>query len=42
MEFVWLVLAFVAVDLAAVAFAADTRPGLEYSSRWWNRRSVSG
>jgi hypothetical protein len=42
MEIVWLVLTFVAVDLAAVAFATDTRPGLEHSSRWWNRRSVSG
>jgi hypothetical protein len=42
MEFVWLVLSLVAVDLAAVVFAADTRPGLQHTPRWWNRRSVSG
>ena len=33
MELIWLVLALLAVDLAAVLFAADTRPGLERSSR---------
>ena len=33
MELIWLVLALLAVDLAAVLFAADTRPGLEHSSR---------
>jgi hypothetical protein len=43
MELVWLVLSFVAVDLAALVFAADTRPGFKDSSRWWNRRrSVTG
>jgi hypothetical protein len=33
MELIWLVLALLAVDLAAVLFAVDTRPGLEHSSR---------
>jgi hypothetical protein len=33
MELILLVLALLAVDLAAVLFAADTRPGLERSSR---------
>jgi hypothetical protein len=33
MELIWLVLALLVVDLAAVLFAADTRPGLEHSSR---------
>jgi hypothetical protein len=33
MELIWLVLALLAVDLAAILFAADTRPGLEHSSR---------
>ena len=33
MVLIWLVLALLAVDLAAVLFAADTRPGLEHSSR---------
>jgi hypothetical protein len=42
MELVWLILSLVAVDLAAVVFATDTRPGLEHTPRWWNRRSLSG
>ena len=29
------------VDLAALLFAADTRPGLQHSARWWNRRPTS-
>ena len=33
MELICLVLALLAVDLAAILFAADTRPGLEHSSR---------
>jgi hypothetical protein len=33
MELIWLVLALLVVDLAAILFAADTRPGLEHSSR---------
>ena len=32
MELVWLVLTLLAVDLAAFAFAADTRPGLQHTS----------
>jgi hypothetical protein len=32
MELIWLVLALVAVDLAALLFGADTRPGLQHSS----------
>jgi hypothetical protein len=38
MELIWLVLALLAVDLAAILFAADTRPGLEHSSRSRVRR----
>jgi hypothetical protein len=33
MELLWLVLSLLAVDLAALLFAADTRPGLQHSSR---------
>ena len=33
MELIWLVLTLIAVDLAVLLFAADTRPGLEHSSR---------
>ena len=33
MELLWLVLSLLAVDLAALLFAADTRPGLRHSSR---------
>ena len=33
MELIWLVLALLAVDLAALLFAADTRPGLEHTPR---------
>jgi hypothetical protein len=41
MELLWFAVSLVVVDLAALLFAADTRPGLEHSSRWWNRRSLS-
>jgi hypothetical protein len=34
MELVWLVLTLIVVDLAALRFAADTRPGLQHSGRW--------
>jgi hypothetical protein len=34
MEMIWLVLTILAVDLAALLFAADTRPGLQHSGRW--------
>jgi hypothetical protein len=40
MELVWLVLTLLAVDLAAVVFAADTRPGFRHTSRWRLRRST--
>ena len=33
MELLWLVLSLLAVDLAALLFAADTRPGLQHTSR---------
>jgi hypothetical protein len=33
MELLWLVLILLAVDLAALVFGADTRPGLQHSSR---------
>jgi hypothetical protein len=33
MELLWLVLSLLVVDLAALLFAADTRPGLQHSSR---------
>jgi hypothetical protein len=43
MELIWLVLILVAVDLAAFLFAADTRPGLQHSSRHrLRRRSATG
>jgi hypothetical protein len=42
MELVWLVLTLIAVDLAAFRFAADTRPGLQHSSRLRRRRSATG
>jgi hypothetical protein len=46
MELIWLVLALLVVDLAAILFAVDTRPGLEHSPRpqvWRGaRRSVDG
>jgi hypothetical protein len=41
MELLWLVLTLVAVDLAALLFAADSRPGLQHSSRWPGRHSTS-
>ena len=33
MILIWLVLGLLALDLAALLFAADTRPGLEHSAR---------
>ena len=42
MELIWLFLALLVVNLAAILFAADTRPGLEHSHRPWGRRSVGG
>jgi hypothetical protein len=43
MEVIWLVLTLLAVDLAAFLFAADTRPGLQHTSRWRDRhRATTG
>jgi hypothetical protein len=43
MELLWIVLSLIVVDLAAFLFAADTRPGLERTSRWHGRRrSITG
>jgi hypothetical protein len=42
MELIWLVLTLIAVDLAAFLFAADTRPGLQHSSRPGFHRHGSG
>jgi hypothetical protein len=41
MEVIWLVLTLLAVDLAAFLFAADTRPGLQHTSRWRDRHRVT-
>jgi hypothetical protein len=41
MELIWLVLTLLAVDLAALLFAADTRPGLQHSARWGFHRPPS-
>ena len=43
MELIWLVLSLLVLDLAAILFAVDTRPGLQHSSRWrGRRRSIAG
>ena len=44
MELVWLVVTLIVVDLAAFRFAADSRPGLQHSSRHRlrRRRSATG
>jgi hypothetical protein len=43
MELIWLVLSLLVLDLAALLFAVDTRPGLRHTSRWQDRRrSISG
>jgi hypothetical protein len=43
MELLWLVISLLVVDLAAILFAVDTRPGLEHTSRWGDRRrSIAG
>ena len=42
MELLWFVLTLLAVDLAAFLFAADTRPGLQHSSRHGFHRHTSG
>jgi hypothetical protein len=47
MELLWLVLSLIVVDLAAFLFAVDTRPGLQHTARWRDRkhdrwRSITG
>jgi hypothetical protein len=42
MELVWLALTLLVVDLAALLFAVDTRPGLEHTPHRWHRRLLSG
>jgi hypothetical protein len=43
MEVISLVLVLLAVDLAALLFAADTRPGLQHTPRWRDRhRATAG
>jgi len=42
MALLWFVLALAAVDLAAVLYAAETRPGFLHNPRWWHRRRTSG
>jgi hypothetical protein len=50
MELLWLVLSLLVLDLAALLFGADTRPGLQHSSRpspthlprWSHRRANEG
>ena len=41
MGIVWLVLTLLVLDLAALLFAADTRPGLQHTPRWRHRHSTS-
>jgi hypothetical protein len=41
MELLWVVLTLFAVDLAALLFAVDTRPGLEHTPSWRHRRSLN-
>jgi hypothetical protein len=43
MELIWLVLGLLVLDVAALLFAADSRPGLQHTSRWpARRRSIAG
>jgi len=42
MELIWLVLALLVVNLAAIRFAVDTRPGFEHSRRPWVRPARAG
>lgn len=41
MALLWFVLAVAAVDLAAVLYAAETRPGFVSNPRWWHRRRTA-
>jgi hypothetical protein len=44
MGLLWMVLAVIALDVAAVLAAADTRPGFDHDARRWHRhrRRVAG
>jgi hypothetical protein len=42
MELLWVALTLLVVDLAALLSAADSRPGLEHTPGWRDRRSLSG
>lgn len=42
MALLWFVLALAVVDLAAVLYAAETRPGFVSNPRWWHRRRTTG
>ena len=42
MELIWLLLALLVVDLAAILFAVDTRSGFEHSPRPWVRPGRTG
>jgi hypothetical protein len=42
MALLWFVLALAAVDLVAMLYAAETRPGFLNNPRWWHRRGTSG
>jgi hypothetical protein len=42
MVLIWLVLVLLALDLAALLFAADSRTGFEHSARARNRRLLGG
>jgi hypothetical protein len=41
MALLWFVIALAAVDLAAVLYAAETRPGFVRNPRWWRRRRTA-
>jgi hypothetical protein len=41
MGLIWFVLALLAVDLAALLFAADTRPGFRHTGRWFQRHRAT-
>jgi len=44
MGLLWMVLVVVALDVAALLAATDSRPGCEHDARWWrrHRRRVAG
>jgi hypothetical protein len=42
MVLIWIVLGLLALDLAALLFAVDSRTGFEHSARARNRRLIRG